>query len=129
MRSIVNRLDYGIAVAIASAIAVLVWSFARKRIGEAIMKSKSVQVSNIGISLFVISLAAGFAATAALQNPAPVIALSLVGLYFMFAIKVADQWERVAVLRLGRFIGMRGPGAFHMVPIVDTLSRFVDQRV
>jgi regulator of protease activity HflC (stomatin/prohibitin superfamily) len=35
----------------------------------------------------------------------------------------------VAVLRLGRYLGLRGPGWFHMIPIVDTLSRFVDQRV
>jgi regulator of protease activity HflC (stomatin/prohibitin superfamily) len=47
----------------------------------------------------------------------------------MFAIRVADQWEKVAVLRLGRYIGLRGPGIFHIVPIVDSLSRFVDQRV
>jgi regulator of protease activity HflC (stomatin/prohibitin superfamily) len=42
---------------------------------------------------------------------------------------MADQWERVAVLRFGKFIGLRGPGLFHMIPIVDRLSRFVDQRV
>jgi regulator of protease activity HflC (stomatin/prohibitin superfamily) len=53
----------------------------------------------------------------------------LAGIYFLFAIKVADQWERVAVLRLGKYIGLRGPGAFHMIPIVDRLSRYVDQRV
>ena len=52
-----------------------------------------------------------------------------IGLYFMFAIRVADQWEKVAVLRLGRYIGLRGPGLFHIIPIVDSLSRFVDQRV
>ena len=54
---------------------------------------------------------------------------SLVGVYLLFSIKVADQWEKVAVLRLGRFVGLRGPGWFHMFPIVDTLSRYVDQRV
>ena len=47
----------------------------------------------------------------------------------LFSIKVADQWEKVAVLRLGRYLGLRGPGWFHMIPIVDSLSRFVDQRV
>jgi regulator of protease activity HflC (stomatin/prohibitin superfamily) len=41
---------------------------------------------------------------------------------------VADQWERVAVLRLGRYLGLRGPGIFHVIPVVDRLSRFVDQR-
>ena len=53
----------------------------------------------------------------------------LIGLYFLFSLKVADQWEKVAVLRFGRYRGLRGPGMFHMIPIVDTLSRFVDQRV
>jgi regulator of protease activity HflC (stomatin/prohibitin superfamily) len=39
------------------------------------------------------------------------------------------QWEKVAVLRLGRYIGLRGPGLCHIVPILDTLSPYVDQRV
>jgi regulator of protease activity HflC (stomatin/prohibitin superfamily) len=47
----------------------------------------------------------------------------------LFAIKVADQWEKVAVLRFGRYVGLRGPGLFHVFPIVDRLSRFVDQRI
>src|SRR5580698_4655373 len=54
---------------------------------------------------------------------------ALVGLYCLFSIRVADQWEKVAVLRFGRFTGLRGPGLFWMVPIVDRLSRYVDQRV
>jgi regulator of protease activity HflC (stomatin/prohibitin superfamily) len=67
---------------------------------------------------------------AALTNsPAGLFGGALVGLYFLFSIRVADQWEKVAVLRFGRYIGLRGPGLFHMIPIVDTLSRYVDQRV
>ena len=42
---------------------------------------------------------------------------------------MADQWEKVAVLRFGKYIGLRGPGMFHIIPVVDTLSRYVDQRV
>jgi regulator of protease activity HflC (stomatin/prohibitin superfamily) len=127
MRSIVD--PYSGRIALALAVAGLIFRYVRKRIGEDIMKSKSIPVSGIGISLFVICVAAGFLAAAAVQHPAPLVPLTLIGLYLMFAIKVADQWERVAVLRLGRFLGMRGPGAFHMIPIVDSLSRFVDQRV
>ena len=52
-----------------------------------------------------------------------------VGLYLLLSIKVAQQWERVAVLRLGRFVGLRGPGPFMVIPVIDTLSRSVDQRV
>ena len=57
------------------------------------------------------------------------LAATLIGLYFLFAIRMANQWEKVAVLRFGRFTGLRGPGMFHMIPIVDRLSRYVDQRV
>ena len=44
------------------------------------------------------------------------------------SIKIADQLEKVPVLRLGRYAGLRGPGLFHIIPVVDTLSRYVDQR-
>ena len=40
-----------------------------------------------------------------------------------------QQWEKVAVLRLGRYVGLRGPGLCHIVPIIETLSPYVDQRV
>ena len=53
----------------------------------------------------------------------------LLGFYLLFAIKVADQWEKAVVLRMGRFIGMRGPGVFMIVPIIDAISVYVDQRV
>jgi regulator of protease activity HflC (stomatin/prohibitin superfamily) len=42
--------------------------------------------------------------------------------------RVAQQWERAVVLRLGRFIGLRGPGLFWIVPFVDTVSSWIDQR-
>jgi regulator of protease activity HflC (stomatin/prohibitin superfamily) len=41
---------------------------------------------------------------------------------------VAQQWERAVVLRLGRFVGLRGPGLFWIVPFVDTVSSWIDQR-
>jgi regulator of protease activity HflC (stomatin/prohibitin superfamily) len=64
-----------------------------------------------------------------MRQPAVVIVGALVGLYLLFAIKVVQQWEKVALLRLGRYIGLRGPGIFHIIPVVETLSPFVDQRV
>ncbi len=85
--------------------------------------------SSIGISAFVICLIAGVVGMITMKNPWPLLGFGLAGLYLMFAIKVADQWQRVAVLRLGRYVGLRGPGIFMIVPIVDTLSRYVDQRV
>ena len=66
---------------------------------------------------------------ATLQRPWPVIGGVLVGIYFLFAIKVVRQWEKVALLRAGRYVGLRGPGLFFIVPMLETLSPFVDQRV
>jgi regulator of protease activity HflC (stomatin/prohibitin superfamily) len=86
-------------------------------------------ISRIGVSLFVVSALTGAGVAVAISNPIPAIAGMLVGLYFLFAIRVADQWQKVAVLRFGRYIGLRGPGLYHIIPIVDSVSRYVDQRV
>lgn len=45
------------------------------------------------------------------------------------SIKVADQWEKAVVLRLGRFYSLRGPGLFFIVPIIDTIPYWIDIRV
>jgi regulator of protease activity HflC (stomatin/prohibitin superfamily) len=95
------------------------------------MKSNQmpVRVSTIGAAAFCILLVAGLGASALAGQRAPFVVCGAIGLYLLFALKVADQWEKVAVLRLGRYVGLRGPGLFHVIPIVDTLSRYVDQRV
>jgi regulator of protease activity HflC (stomatin/prohibitin superfamily) len=86
-------------------------------------------INGVAVALFIICLAAGGVATSVTKSQAPAIAGLLVGTYFLFAIKVVRQWERVAVLRLGRYIGLRGPGMFHIIPVIESLSAFVDQRV
>jgi regulator of protease activity HflC (stomatin/prohibitin superfamily) len=90
---------------------------------------QQLRLSNVGIALFVVSAAIGYAiaATAGKRWPFPV--SLLIGLYLLFSLRIADQWEKVAVLRFGRYMGLRGPGLFHMIPIVERLSRYVDQRV
>jgi regulator of protease activity HflC (stomatin/prohibitin superfamily) len=88
-----------------------------------------LKVSSVGIALFVVSVAAGAGLSVLLNNGAPMVGFGLVGLYLLFAVRMADQWEKVAVLRFGKYIGLRGPGLFHVIPVVDTLSRYVDQRV
>src|SRR5690348_8768978 len=90
---------------------------------------KQNRVSGVAMALFAISVATGLGLTVLIDRRAPFFGGLLIGLYFLFSIKVADQWEKVAVLRLGRYVGLRGPGWFHVIPIVDTLSRYVDQRI
>ena len=48
---------------------------------------------------------------------------------FATSIRIADQWERAVVLRMGKFHGLRGPGPFMIIPIIDSVSAYIDQRV
>jgi regulator of protease activity HflC (stomatin/prohibitin superfamily) len=92
-------------------------------------KTLDVDVSGPGTAAFIVSLACGIAGSKMIHSPVPVIAGVAIGVYLMFSIKVVQQWQRVAILRFGKYRGLRGPGIFLIVPIMDTLSRFVDQRV
>ena len=60
----------------------------------------------------------------------PVLALLLLfsGL-FASAIRIADQWERAVVLRMGKYKGLRGPGPFMIIPVIDSVSTYIDQRI
>lgn len=53
----------------------------------------------------------------------------LIGVYILFALKVASQWEKAVLLRLGKFRGLRGPGLFWIVPIFDAVTTWIDGRV
>src|SRR5438132_10099373 len=52
----------------------------------------------------------------------------IVGVVLMLSPRIARQWERAVVLRLGKFVGLRGPGLFWIVPFIDTVSSWIDQR-
>lgn len=58
-----------------------------------------------------------------------IIVAYLKGFLFLFAIKVANQWEKVIVLRMGKFHGLRGPGLFWIIPIIDSTPVWIDHRV
>ncbi len=55
--------------------------------------------------------------------------LTLASFYVLFALKVARQWEKAVVLRLGKFHGLRGPGLFWILPILDATPNWIDHRV
>ena len=86
-------------------------------------------ISLEGAVLCVVFAMAGIGITAATRQPAWAAAGALIGFYLLFAVKVADQWERAAVLRFGRYKGMRGPGLYFIIPLVEKISRYVDQRI
>jgi hypothetical protein len=58
-----------------------------------------------------------------------VFVLTLIGVYILFALKVANQWEKAVVLRFGKFHGLKGPGMFWIIPIVDAVTSWIDHRV
>jgi regulator of protease activity HflC (stomatin/prohibitin superfamily) len=60
---------------------------------------------------------------------AEMIVMILLSLYILFALKIARQWEKGVVLRLGKFHKLAGPGMFWVIPIVDTLANWIDHRV
>jgi regulator of protease activity HflC (stomatin/prohibitin superfamily) len=85
--------------------------------------------NSVGVTVLLLCIALGLLAAKLTSMPLIAVSSGLVGLYLLFAIVVVDQWEKVAVLRFGRYRGLRGPGLFLIIPIVETLSRYVDQRV
>jgi len=78
---------------------------------------------------FLAPLGLGVVSTLITFNPAGVIIGVLLGLLLAQSPKIARQWERGVVLRLGKFVGLRGPGLFWIIPFVDSVSTWIDQRV
>jgi regulator of protease activity HflC (stomatin/prohibitin superfamily) len=86
------------------------------------------RVNVVAVLVLVICIAMGVAATAATSNPFPLMVMTIVGIVLMLSPRIAQQWERAVVLRLGRFIGLRGPGLFWVVPLIDRVTVWIDQR-
>src|SRR6516162_9308009 len=86
-------------------------------------------INRVAVTASAVCVIAGIYCGNALHQRAPIIAGVVVGLYLLFAIRVVRQWEKVALLRLGKYAGLRGPGLFMIVPIIESLSPYVDQRV
>ena len=87
---------------------------------------------SLAVFVILVVITVGLAAFVSMANPVLGIAIAVAGVVLSAlsaaAIKVANQWERALVLRLGKFRGTRGPGLFCIVPIVDRI-RLVDTRV
>ena len=78
----------------------------------------------VGLAIWMDSRGASEAAILAIVS-----VLSLIATYILLALRVANQWEKAVVLRLGKFRGLRGPGMFWVVPVVDAIPMWIDHRV
>lgn len=82
-----------------------------------------------GIVMFVLGFGIVFGATFAWLSIVTVIAAVCVGLIFSACIRIAPQWERVAILRFGKFNRVAGPGLYVLIPFVEYAAIHVDQRI
>ena len=80
-------------------------------------------------TFFLVPLIIGISLTVLSKSPIGVIVGIILGLILAQAPKVAKQWEKAVVLRLGRYDGVKGPGLFWIVPFIETISTWIDQRV
>jgi regulator of protease activity HflC (stomatin/prohibitin superfamily) len=87
------------------------------------------RVNVIAALLLIVFLLAGFGALVITGNPLWLIILIVIGALAASSPRIAQQWEKAVVLRLGKFVGLRGPGLFWVVPLIDRVSSWIDQRV
>jgi regulator of protease activity HflC (stomatin/prohibitin superfamily) len=93
------------------------------------------QSNPVALALFIIIVLIGYLAshlTGQFENggaPTWMLVSFLPAVYVLFALKIANQWEKAVVLRLGKFVRLAGPGPFWIVPVVETIPTWIDQRV
>lgn len=103
---------------------------------QAALAAKAVNGVSLTAFFIILTLVSVLAIVLDTQTAAPDWAVALIvtggmliAIYLLFAIKVADQWEKAVVLRFGRFRGLKGPGLFWIIPIVDSVRTWIDHRV
>lgn len=82
----------------------------------------------ITVVIILLALSAGLYYLGIIGIPVLVIMI-IISMLIGSSIKIADQWEKAVVLRMGRFSGLKGPGLFFIIPIFDQISSSIDQRV
>lgn len=83
----------------------------------------------VSVLVFILIAGTGVVLTTATGSPVWVASAAIIGVLAALSPRVAQQWERAVVLRLGRFIGLQGPGLFWIVPFIDVVARSIDQRM
>jgi regulator of protease activity HflC (stomatin/prohibitin superfamily) len=85
--------------------------------------------NSVSIAVFTIFIVSATIAGGVFLNRWLAVTLIVLAVLALFGIKVANQWEKAVVLRFGKFQGLRGPGLFFVIPIVDEITHLIDQRV
>jgi regulator of protease activity HflC (stomatin/prohibitin superfamily) len=99
-----------------------------RRTQEPMIISNGASLNVVAVAIVAGALVIGGAISAVTRSPIPVIVSAVIGLLLAPSPKIAQQWERAVVLRFGRYVGLRGPGLFWIVPFIDRVSSVIDQR-
>jgi len=90
--------------------------------------NSSSNAVSLTVTVILLAASAGLFYLKVIGVPVLVV-LVIISLLIGSSIKIADQWEKAVVLRMGKFSGLKGPGLFLIIPIIDQISSFIDQRV
>ena len=88
-----------------------------------------VHMNPISALVFIVFIGGAVLARLANMPIIVTILLGLIGVFLGYSIKMAQQWERAVVLRLGKLHAVKGPGLFILVPIFDAVATWIDQRI
>ena len=83
----------------------------------------------ISALIFIIFMGGAVLARMAQLPLALTIVLALIGIFLGYSVKMAQQWERAVILRLGKLQAVKGPGLFILIPIFDAVATWIDQRI
>jgi len=104
---------------------------------QAVKKAQETHLNPLGLTIFIILVTIAVFLAATMDNrgypdwaiAVVFVSISIVATLLLAAMQVARQWEKAVVLRLGKFSGLKGPGLFWIIPIIDSITRWIDHRV
>jgi regulator of protease activity HflC (stomatin/prohibitin superfamily) len=99
--------------------------------------SSTIRISGVGLTLAIMIYLAAVLGAILMSNSRTseaiiglyTIGMILIGTYILLALMIASQWEKAVVLRFGKIHGLKGPGVFWIIPVVDTIANWIDHRV
>jgi regulator of protease activity HflC (stomatin/prohibitin superfamily) len=91
--------------------------------------STEVHMNPISAVIFIIFIGGAVLARLADMPISITVVLALIGIFLGYSVKMAQQWERAVILRLGKLHAVKGPGLFILIPIFDAVATWIDQRI
>jgi len=104
-------------------------TLARRNFPVSSRTSTEVHMNPISAVIFIIFIGGAVLARLADMPISVTVVLALIGIFLGYSVKMAQQWERAVILRIGRLHAVKGPGLFILVPIIDQVATWIDQRI